>query len=62
LKDYVLKQKKGYLELIRDKNMKILCKNTDTARADEDFKAIIQPERLARPCATSRQLFVVFAS
>jgi len=69
LKDYVLEQNKGYLEAIRDKNMKILCKNTDTAHAHEDFKAIIQPERLARPvplvarsCATTRQLFAAFAS
>jgi len=34
----------------------------DTARAWEDFKGKYPPERLARPCATSGQLFAAFAS
>jgi len=50
LKDYVLEQKKGYLEAIRDKNMKIMCKNTDTSRA---MKTQPVPRRISKP--TSNQ-------
>jgi len=64
-----LEQKKGDLELIRAKNMKILSKNTDTARASKVLKLKSQVKELARrvlpvaqPCHYHKPPFAAFAS
>jgi len=50
LKECVLELKKADLELIRAKNMKVLCKNTDTARASNNSKPISDQRAWHGPC------------